>query len=231
MDEFRSEHKFICTQGQLEIIKARLSPMLRQDANQNGACYRIRSLYFDDADDTAFFGNDAGTDARRKFRLRVYENTRDGARLEIKHKLRGGTKKDSCFVSAALCESLLRGEAPAWREDLAQPLKELFQEMRLGGLTPKIIVEYERSAFVCAAGNVRVTLDRNIAYSCETTRFLEDSIPLVPVLPAGLNLLEVKYDAFIPDYILQLLETGDLTRTTFSKFYLAALAQRGEYLW
>ncbi len=231
MDEFRSEHKFICTQGQLEILKARLTPVLRQDAHQSGACYRIRSLYFDDADDTAFLDNDAGTDTRRKFRLRVYEDTQSGARLEIKHKLRGGTRKESCQIPPALCGSLLRGEVPAWREDFPAPLRALFQEVRLGGLAPRIIVEYERSAFVCAAGNVRVTLDRNIAYSSETVRFLEDSIPLVPVLPVGMHLMEVKYDEFIPDYILQLLEMGDLTRTTFSKFYLAALAQRGEYLW
>lgn len=231
MQEFRSEYKFICTQGQIEIAKARISPVLRTDANQAGACYRIRSLYFDDTDDTAFYDNDAGVDARRKFRLRVYENTDSGARLEIKYKLKGGTKKDCCKLSAETCRAIIRGDIPAWRENDPLPLRLLVQQMRLHGLTPRIIVEYERSAFVSAVGNVRITLDRNISYSNQTERFMEDSIPLVPVLPTGLHLMEVKYDELIPDYVLQLLETGDLCRTTFSKYYLARLAQKGEYVW
>ena len=73
MPEFRSENKFICSQGQMEILKARLSPVLRLDEHQSGACYRIRSLYFDDESDSAFYDNDAGNDHRRKFRLRVYD--------------------------------------------------------------------------------------------------------------------------------------------------------------
>ena len=37
----------------MEILKARLSPVLHPDEHQNGACYRIRSLYFDDESDSA----------------------------------------------------------------------------------------------------------------------------------------------------------------------------------
>ena len=231
MQEFRSEYKFICTQGQMEIIRSRIRAVLKPDAHQAGACYRIRSLYFDDADDSAFYDNDAGVDARRKFRLRVYENTQNGARLEIKYKLHGGTKKQSCMLSAELCKGILNGGIPDWHEQDPAPLRLLVQQMRQSGLTPKIIVEYERSAFISAIGNVRVTLDRNISFSNQIERFLEDSIPLIPVLPKGVHLVEMKYDELIPDYVLQLLETGELCRTTFSKYYLARLAQKGEYVW
>jgi hypothetical protein len=231
MPEFRSENKFICSQGQMEILRARLSPVLRPDEHQSGACYRIRSLYFDDDADTAFYDNDAGNDRRRKFRLRVYDRLDDGARLEIKHKARGGTKKDFCAMPKALCEAVLRGEPIPWDAGYPPALTELFRETQLNALRPRIIVEYERSAYVCAAGNVRITFDRNIAYSANTEAFLDDFLPLTPVLPKGVHLLEVKYDELIPDYIIQLLETGELTRTTFSKYYLACLAQKGEYIW
>lgn len=231
MQEFRSEYKFICTQGQIEIIRSRIRPLLLPDANQSGDCYRIRSLYFDDADDSAFYDNDAGVDARRKFRLRLYESTREGARLEIKYKFRGGTKKQSCHLPAEICVAIMNGQIPALREGCPPALKLLLEQMHLSALTPRIIVEYERSAFVSPIGNVRITLDRNISYSDQIGRFLEDSIPLVPVLPKGLHLLEVKYDELIPDYLLQQLETGELSRTAFSKYYLARLAQKGEYVW
>lgn len=231
MQEFRSEYKFILTQGQMEIVKARIGPLLQPDEHQTGACYRIRSLYFDDADDSAFYDNDAGVDARRKFRLRMYEDTQNGARLEIKYKLHGGTKKESCMLPAEVCAAFIRGETPVWREGCPPALKLLLEQMHLSALTPKIIVEYERSAFVTPIGNVRITLDRNISFSNQIDRFLEDSIPLIPVLPKGVHLMEVKFDELIADHLLQLLETGELSRTTFSKYYLARLAQKGEYLW
>lgn len=231
MPEFRCENKFICAHGQMEILKTRLSPILRTDEHQSGACYRIRSLYFDDEEDSAFYDNDAGTDCRRKFRLRVYDRTGEGIRLEIKHKARGGTKKVSCAMPKALVEPILRNEPIPWDAGYPPVLVELYREMQLGGLRPRMIVEYDRSAYVCAAGNVRITFDRNIAFSADVQAFMEDTIPLTPVLPKGVHVLEVKFDELIPDYVIQLLETGELARTTFSKYYLACLAQKGEYIW
>ena len=134
-------------------------------------------------------------------------------------------------MSKALCEAVLRGEPVPWDAGYQPALTELYREMQLGALRPRIIVEYERSAYVCAAGNVRITFDRNISYSASTSAFLDDFLPLTPVLPKGVHLVEVKCDELIPDYIIQLLETGELTRTTFSKYYLACLAQKGEYIW
>ncbi len=231
MTEYRNEHKFICQQRQIEVLKARLGPVLRPDAHQAGESYRVRSLYFDDEDDSAFYDNDAGTDNRKKFRIRVYDRPEETIRLEIKYKKRGGTHKESCSLPRELCEDILAGRGLKWRADFPFPLQELYRQIGLNGLRPRVIVEYERSAYVCRAGNVRVTFDRNIACSERIGMFLQDAIPLFPILPPNVHLLEVKYDEFIPDYILQLLETGELTRTTFSKYYLACLAQKGEYIW
>ncbi len=49
MAQYRSEWKYICTDGQLELIRARLSGLLSPDshADQDGA-YKVHSLYFDD---------------------------------------------------------------------------------------------------------------------------------------------------------------------------------------
>lgn len=229
--QFRRELKFICTQRQIEILKARLKPVMRVDEHQKDACYRIRSLYFDDLQNSAFSDNDSGVDCRRKFRLRIYDSPADRICLEIKYKQHGDTKKEACLVPETFCRAVLRGKRIPWDPDSPGPLKSLYTEMNTNALRPQIIVDYERSAYVCPLGNVRITFDRNIAYSDRLGDFLEDSIPLVPVLPAGVHLLEVKYDELIPDYILQLLETDELSRTTFSKFYLACLARKGEYIW
>ena len=73
---------------------------------------------------------------------------------------------------------------------------------------------------------MRVTLDRNISYSKDIKDFLEDRINLIPIQEKGQHVLEVKYDEFIPDYIAQVLELGNLERTAFSKFYLGDLLSK-----
>ena len=95
--------------------------------------------------------------------------------------------------------------------------------MRTRGLAPKVIVEYERTAYISRLGNVRITFDRNIAASAPVGLFLEPRVPLTPVLPAGQHVLEVKYDEFLPDPVAQVLELGHLRRTAFSKYYLSRL--------
>ena len=52
-------------------------------------------------------------------------------------------------------------------------------------------------------------------------------MPLTPILPAGQHVLEVKFDEFLPDYVAQALELGQLRQTAFSKYYLSRLALPG----
>lgn len=99
----------------------------------------------------------------------------------------------------------------------------LYVEMASRQLRPRIIIEYERTAFVYPSGNVRITFDRNIAFSDRLADFMEDSIALTPVLGKGKHILEVKFDEFLPDFIAQLLELNTLERTSFSKFYYGCI--------
>lgn len=50
--------------------------------------------------------------------------------------------------------------------------------------------------------------------------FLEDQIPLRPIMPAGHHILEVKYDEYLPDYIYQAAQLDNLRQTAYSKYYL-----------
>ncbi len=86
-------------------------------------------------------------------------------------------------------------------------------------LIPKCIVEYERFAFVESKGNVRITFDRNILGSRRTDRFYDTQIDGMPVMPWGYYILEIKYDELLPHYILAAVDTGNLRRQSFSKYY------------
>ena len=219
MTEYRNEWKYICTEVDLELIRRRLGVLMKLDQNQRGReCYHIRSLYFDDAADNCFHANEEGLDYRKKFRLRIYNRSDEKIALEIKYKIHGFTKKESCSLSRKQCRILMDGGMPACYTDSPRPLKQLCLAIKTARMHPVAIVEYERTAFTAPAGNVRVTLDRNIAGSRYTARFLDETVPLLPVMEQGKHILEVKYDEVLPSYIAAALNMGRLEQTTFSKY-------------
>jgi hypothetical protein len=211
------------------LLAGRLKNVMSQDIHQEGDCYEIRSLYFDDLWDRCLAENEAGVDKREKYRIRIYDPRSDVIHLEIKEKNRGLTKKRACDLSRDECLAIMGGELPLNMDGRA-PLNSLQLQMHCNGMEPKVIIAYERTAFVHPSGNVRITFDRNIMASRCREDFLEDRVSgMVPVLPAGMHVLEVKYDEFLPDTIAQQLEIGKLRKTAFSKYYLGRLAVRGEF--
>lgn len=223
--EYRHELKYLVSDAQLAILRARLTPLMQLDSHQpDPRGYIIRSLYFDDVDNRFLQENMYGLDDRVKFRIRIYERSDATIHLETKFKFRGLTKKDMCSISRKDCDALIAGEAPAFSPELPKPLRRLYLEMSTTLLKPRIIVEYQRVAFVEKIGNVRVTFDRNIASSTKVTRFFDADLPLMPLLPPGQHILEVKYDELIPDYLVQTMDLGDLSQNTFSKYVMCRCA-------
>ncbi len=221
MLKYRNELKYLVSQGEIEMIRHRIQGIMQQDKHQIGDGYNIRSLYFDDYDNSCMLENEAGVDERRKYRLRIYNHAASRISLEIKSKKRGFTNKRSCFIDQEHCQSYLEEELFTVSDNMPGVMKELEIERRLRLMKPACIVEYERTAYVYPLGNVRITFDKNISMSFQTKQFLEENIMLRPVLPSGQHILEVKYDDFLPDYIAQVLETEFLQRTAFSKYYLS----------
>lgn len=220
---FRHELKYYITAQQAVMLSMHMPCILQPDphAGADGK-YNIRSLYFDDYGDTCLRQNEAGTDPRQKYRIRIYNHSAERIRLELKRKVRGMTQKLSCPLTRPQCEQLMRGE-PLPMEELADApelLQRFCAEMRSRLLQPKVIVEYDRIPYIWPVGNVRITLDHNISSSPAADKFLDPDLPLRPVLQMGHQLLEVKFDELLPDTIYRGLQLRDLQRTSFSKYYL-----------
>ena len=74
--------------------------------------------------------------------------------------------------------------------------------MKTQQLRPRVLVSYVREPYVYAAGNVRVTFDSNIRTSLFQRDFLNGALPDIIATDApGDIILEVKYDAFLPEII------------------------------
>lgn len=217
---FRHELKYLITSAQVGMLKSRLTGIAPLDSHADGGAYRIRSLYFDDYDDRCFRENEDGTDPREKFRIRIYNSDTSRITLECKRKERGKTLKSACPLTLEQTEHLMDG-IPL-RDIAGQPplLQKLTAQMLTRRMRPVVIVEYDRIPYVYREGNVRITLDTNISSCADVGRFLEADIPRRPIMPMGQQLLEVKYDAFLPDFLYRSLSLNNLSQTAFSKYYL-----------
>lgn len=105
-----------------------------------------------------------------------------------------------------------------------QLLKEFCVDIVSKRFVPKIIVDYEREAFVEPISNIRITLDYNISASDEIEQFLNGNYIKTPVLKKEKHVLEVKFDDVFPSYIKAVLQSNVLVQQSFSKYYLGRIA-------
>lgn len=219
--EFRHELKYISTETQLACIKNRIGPVMQLDRNVGtDGSYMIRSLYFDDYENTCFYENENGTDPREKFRIRIYNHNTDSIKLELKRKEHGKTRKTSCAISKELCQDILNNKPLAMDRIDAPVYRKFCLQVQTRLLQPRVIVEYSRVPYIYQNGNVRVTFDKNICSGNLCHQFLEEQITTRPIMPTGCHVLEVKYDAYIPDFIYRSVQVENLQQTAYSKYYL-----------
>ncbi len=226
MKRYRNEWKYCCQDAQLEAIEQRLEVILTKDlhAEADGK-YRIHSLYFDDYRDSCMMDNDAGLSERYKYRIRYYGEDINSLKLERKEKKNGRCYKAACKLSLSQYELILanRVEELLWETENRE-LKQFCVEMMTRMFQPKVIIDYERSAFVESITNVRVTLDENISASNEVEQFLDGDYLKVPIQKKNCQVLEVKFDYILPGYIKRIVEDNNLLQTSFSKYYLGRKA-------
>ncbi|OUQ28657.1 VTC domain-containing protein [Lachnoclostridium sp. An131] len=219
--DYRNEIKYLVSETQLVLLENRIRNLIQPDRHAGAdGTYQIRSLYFDDFENTYYRENEMGTDPREKFRIRIYNGDPGRISLELKKKQHGMTQKLSCLLTEEQCRELMAGRPLPADPSYPPVLQKMNLLMKTRLLKPKVIVEYDRTPFVEKLGNTRVTLDRNIRSSNAVASFLEKRVPARPIMPAGKQILEVKYDEFLPDYLYRNLQLSHLRQTTFSKYYL-----------
>ncbi len=178
----------------------------------------IRSLYFDTPADKALREKLDGVNRREKFRIRYYNGDTSLIHLERKSKLDGLGTKASDVLTAGEAQAIINGSLDWMAGCSDRPLvQELYSKMRSQNLRPKTIVDYTREPFYYPPGNVRVTLDYDIRTGLGCTDFLNPGCVTVPAGDAPI-LLEVKWDAYLPDTIRAAVGLESRRSSAFSKY-------------
>ncbi len=217
---YRHELKYPISAAGYLALRQRLLPVMQRDPHAGAdGLYTVRSVYFDNYRDKALREKRDGVQRREKFRIRYYNDDLSFITLEkkIKH-------NDLCMkLDAPLTREDYRRllcEPGAWMLEHPQPLvRELYCKMNTQQLKPRVLVSYVREPYIYSAGNVRVTFDSRIRTSLFQSGFADVALPDVSATDApGDILLEVKFDAFLPDIIRALLQSGELRQQAFSKY-------------
>lgn len=216
--KLRHENKIFINHFDYFTIRSKLKAVIPQDphVDQTGK-YKIRSLYFDNADDKALWEKISGINMREKFRIRCYNDNYDFIKLEKKSKFNGLCNKVSERITKDEVREIINGNIK-WMLDSSKPLfAELYVKMKTEQLRPKIIVDYIREPFVYKAGNIRITIDRNIKTSVRNINMLDPNVPMVTA-EGNLMILEVKYDNYIPSFISDIINIENRQTSSFSKY-------------
>lgn len=222
MNQYRHEWKYPITLSDRIAVRQRLRAVAMPDPHAREGRYLIRSLYFDSPSDKALREKLDGVNRREKFRLRIYNGDVSLIHLEKKSKAGGLGTKLSAALSPEEVRLLLAGRLD-WMRDSGRPLVgELLDKMRIQGLRPKTIVDYTREPFVYPPGNVRVTLDYDIRTGLSSTDFLNPDSLTIPAKDSP-SVLEVKWDAFLPDVIRGAVQLEGRRAAAFSKYALCRI--------
>ena len=218
---YRVENKYVCQKTDLALLQSRLESVLKSDENQKSySGYTVTSIYFDDLFDSYLNDTIDGNCKREKYRIRIYNHSWEVIKLEVKYKAYNRVYKKSETISREMAETLIAGSCVSEdRHSMESPVTLFNLAIKQDLLRPKIIVEYDRNAYVFSPGNVRITFDRNIRASNDISGFLNDTYACT-MLHEMNRILEIKYDEFLPGFIAQLLESGNMNQTSYSKYKL-----------
>lgn len=216
--KYRNELKYFITKYDMIILQNKLRSIMKIDSNVSAkGYYSIKSLYYDDFNDTSFYQVLNGLSKREKYRIRFYDNDANYISIEKKSKINNMTNKRNEKISQEQFWNILNKKDLVISEKNSDLLNEFYEKILFFGYNPKCIIQYDRIPYVYKSGGVRITFDYNISASYDiTTPFVDNN--RIPVLEDSFGILEVKYNEFIPEFLRDLLQLKKLNLTSYSKY-------------
>lgn len=213
----------------LAAIRERIFPFVSEDPygkDRRGGIYIVRNIYFDTTNLRFYRDSILGVNARKKIRLRTYNEApvREPAFLEIKRRRGKRAYKERLQLELADVEAAL--ESDGARDFLIG--REISEGRKLDRfrylfgsleLEPTLLVRYEREAWE-GSGNPRdrITFDRNIGCISNPEFdqiFLDKGLK---ELENDMVIMELKFDDEMPRWMKRFTRELRFRPTSFSKY-------------
>jgi len=230
MKKLRHELKFYINLSEYEILREKLKFILKKDrfsVDDNG--YHIRSLYFDNALDNDLYEKSYGIFKRKKFRIRIYNKSDNVIKLEKKNRYGEMINKESLTITKDEYEKILSWDYD-FLLDKEDPLaRDYYLFLRSEHMSPKIIVDYIREAYIGDIEDVRVTFDKCLSAGLNSIDLFDENMVTTETLTFPIMIMEVKFNSYLPDYIRDILQLDSHHRSAISKYVICREANKFFY--
>ena len=212
----RYELKYLLTPAQHDAVLRGIAPYMQLDDYGRTT---IRNIYFDTEDYRLIRHSIEKPAYKEKLRVRSYKlvGSDDTVFVELKKKYDGVVYKRRIALPESVALDWLLGKTKSPCDTQISREIDYFMSF-YGSLRPSMFLSYEREAFYERAGeDFRVTFDDNIL--CRSTDL---SLMCEPsghsVLPPNRVLMEIKCSGAIPLWMVKILSSEKIYKTSFSKY-------------
>ena len=220
----RQELKYFVPNKLIDILIPELLAYLEYDRFSQNGFYPIYTTYFDTRDWQAFDAKMAGIQHRQKFRIRSYypnPTPNEKVFLEIKAKSDNTVYKVRTPITMDQIGKLQQGEKAPVKNALYDEWRYAIIRNRI---RPRLINTYDRLAFESEHfPGLRITLDRNVGY-CMTDQVDFTLSPHAVMWSSELSILEIKFDRYVPRFVVEILRRYNITLEPISKYCYSVMS-------
>lgn len=230
----RREYKYLVDDATVQRLRAAIAPFCRLDryaARQPDRCYLIHSLYFDTADLAFYRANERELIDRFKLRVRYYpSDDRGPVFFEVKRRINDVIAKTRVGIAREKWRQLLErpGEPlPALDGRQGAALERFLAIVFRYHARPITMVRYRRQPWVSEIDDyARVTIDDRIASQLRHDLSLDldprgwrnMDHPVAQHSLRSLHVVELKFTRAAPRWMMRIVQSLDLFRSSFSKY-------------
>lgn len=221
----RREYKYFVKEKALPALRRDLLHFLKYDEHAGKAedhKYTVRSLYYDTPSLRYYNEKLDGIGRRTKIRLRRYESAAgrpSGWFLEAKEKFDDLCAKSRATIPTETLHESMKSRGWPDLKRIAFPNEAACQSFQLAiqscNLEPKVLVLYDREAFVDPHSDLRVTIDTDVRAVAASNPCQElGSVRAIMNLPV----FEIKFRDTIPAWLNAIMRKNGIVREPISKY-------------
>jgi len=211
----RYELKYLLSGEQTEYLRRRLEGHMKVD---DFGLTSIASLYYDTPNYRLIRTSIEKPEFKEKIRLRSYGLASDTSPvfLELKRKAYGIVYKRRVESTIPLVNKFFAGEGDICAGGQINREITYFRDY-YETLVPACLIIYDRTAYFEPGGDLRLTIDNNPRYRMDALN-LTSSMEGHSLLPEGWTILEIKVQEAMPLWLSEILDTGSIRKSSFSKY-------------
>lgn len=226
----RHELKYYLSHSDYVYAQSLLEKLMHKDQHQkDDEGYFIRSLYFDDIQNSSVQEKLGGIEFRDKYRIRIYDCNQDWAKLERKRKNNQYVDKTSVTISKKEAYKLIEGDCDFLLQKESTQARALYFDFKQKYLRPVVIVDYHRDVYKMDYNDIRITFDKNLRTSTEHFDIYDKNILTLPLQRDDVIEMEVKFNHVLPPWFQKFFHFESANYLAISKYCHARLHTREYY--